>query len=112
MSSIERLGYGVTAAQPIINLVCGTGALCCITLGTGLKQVGACLGNIIITSACLCQSSVDDILIRLACLDGTNGTIPFCGRTVCITGGSSTPSAAGITARTTLIARGNTVCVN
>lgn len=79
------------------------------TFGSSLKFFA---GNFVTTSNSLNQASVDNILIRLAALDGTNGTILFSSRTVTITGTSATPSAAGLAAKNTLIARGCTVTTN
>lgn len=84
-------------------------ALTTFTFGSTLKAIS---GNFVTTSNSLNQASVDNILIRLAALDGTNGTLLFSSRTVTITGGSSTPSAAGLTAKATLQARGCTVTTN
>jgi hypothetical protein len=42
----------------------------------------------------------------------TNGTTLFSTRTVTITGTSSTPSATGLAAKATLVARGCTVTTN
>jgi hypothetical protein len=65
-----------------------------------------------ITSAALNQASVDSILVALAALDGTNGTTIFSNRIVTITGTSATPSATGLSAKATLVARGCTVTNN
>jgi hypothetical protein len=68
--------------------------------------------NFVTTSNSLNQASVDNILIRLAALDGTNGTIAYSSRTVTITGGAATPSAAGLAAKAILVGRGCTVTNN
>ena len=68
--------------------------------------------NFVTTSNSLNQASVDNILIRLAALDGTNGTVAYSTRTVTITGGAATPSAAGLAAKAILVARGCTVTNN
>lgn len=87
-------------------------ALATFTFGSTLKAFGTTTGNFVTTSNSLNQASVDNILIRLAALDGTNGTILFSSRTVTITGTSATPSAAGLAAKATLQARGCTVTTN
>lgn len=93
-------GYITISAAPLVTF----------TLGATLKKV---LNNVSITGAALNQASVDNILVRLAALDGTNGTTAYSGRTVTLTGGtSSTPSATGLTAKATLVARGCTVTHN
>jgi hypothetical protein len=95
-----------------ISIVSGTAALTTFTLGSSLKQIGIGTGNVVLSSCALNQASVDDILVRLAALDGTGGTTTFNSRTVTITGTSSTPSATGLAAKSTLVARGCTVTNN
>jgi hypothetical protein len=90
----------------------GTGALSSFSWNTGLKMVGATVGNVLFTSCALNQASVDNILVRLAALDGTAGTTAFSSRTVTITGTSATPSSTGLSAKATLVARGCTVTHN
>jgi hypothetical protein len=68
--------------------------------------------NFVTTSNSLNQASVDNILIRLAALDGTGGTLAYSSRTVTITGGAATPSAAGLAAKAILVGRGCTVTNN
>ena len=111
LPAIEVIGATVTSGNAI-QINSGTAALTSFTLPTTLKQVGGSAGNVTITSAALDQASVDNILERLAALDGTNGTVEFRNRTVTITGTSSTPSAAGLAAKATLVARGCTVTHN
>jgi hypothetical protein len=64
-------------------------------------------------SASLNQASVDNILIVMASLDGTNGTTYNSNGTIALNGGSNaTPSAAGLAARSVLLSRGFTVSLN
>jgi len=102
LSAIVSIGF-------TINISTGMAALNTFTLGSTLKSVG---GNVTITSAALTQASVDGILVRLAALDGTNGTTAYSSKTVTITGTSATPSATGLAAKATLVARGCTVTTN
>lgn len=111
MLVVEVIGSTVTTGNAIVFQF-GLGALTTFQLPSTLKQVGFGAGNVVITSAALNQASVDSILIRLAALDGTAGTTTFNNRVVTITGTSSTPSAAGLTAKATLVARGCTVTNN
>ena len=111
LPAVEVIGATLTSGNAI-QLNNNTYALTSFTLPTTLKQVGGSAGNVMITSAALNQASVDNILERLAALDGTNGTVGFTNRTVTITGTSSTPSAAGLAAKATLVARGCTVTHN
>jgi hypothetical protein len=108
---IERIGTTTTSGS-VIALTSGTAALTTFQLPSTLKQIGNGAGNVVITSAALNQASVDSILVQLAALDGTNGTTLFSTRTVTITGTSSTPSATGLAAKATLVARGCTVTTN
>lgn len=59
------------------------------------------------TTIGLSQASVDHILVKLASLDGTNGTCFYGNRVVTVRGAA--PSATGNDAKATLIARGCTV---
>jgi hypothetical protein len=102
LSAIVSIGF-------TINISTGMAALNTFTLGSTLKSVGS---NVSITSAALTQASVDSILVRLAALDGTNGTIAYSSKTVTITGTSATPSATGLAAKVILVARGCTVTTN
>lgn len=95
-----------------ISMPTTSAALTTFTFGPNLKAYGQTTGNFVTTSNSLNQASVDNILIRLAALDGTGGTIPFSNRTVTITGGAATPSAAGLAAKAILVARGCTVTNN
>lgn len=101
-----------TGSANVISLTSGTAALTTFELPSTLLRVGATAGNVTITSAALTQTSVDSILVRLAALDGTGGTTTFNNRVVTITGTSSTPSATGLAAKATLVARGCTVTHN
>jgi len=63
-------------------------------------------------STSLNQTSVDNILIRLAALDGTLNTTNFTSGTVNIAGSNAAPSGAGYAAVATLTGRGVTVNTN
>jgi len=108
---IERIGTNLTSGS-IIIISTNTAALTTFQLPSTLKQIGNGAGNVVITSAALNQASVDSILVRLAALDGTNGTTLFSNRTVTITGTSSAPSSTGLAAKSTLVSRGCTVTTN
>jgi len=58
------------------------------------------------------QTSVDNILVTLAALDGTLGTTTWSTGAVNIAGGCATPSGTGAAAVATLIARGISVTTN
>jgi hypothetical protein len=111
--SIEVMGATVLTGFPVVDFFTGTPLLNTFTFGPSLKQVGnSGWGNIRFTSCALLVASVDHILVRLAALDGTNGTTTFNGRTVTITGTSATPSSNGLAAKATLVSRGCTVTHN
>lgn len=85
-------------------------ALVNFALPTTLKAIG---GNIAISGNALNQTSIDNILVRLAALDGTAGTTAYNTKTIALTGGTNaTPSSTGLTAKATLVARGCTVTHN
>ena len=92
-----------------INIITAMAALSTFTLGSTLQRVE---GNVIMTSNALLVASVDGLLVRLAALDGTGLTTAYSSKTVTITGTSATPSATGLAAKATLVARGCTVTHN
>ena len=106
--AIEAIGATLSSGNAI-SITGGLDALSTFELPATLKLVGGTAGNVTITSAALSQASVDSILVRLAALDGTNGTVAFNNRTVTITGTSAAPSATGLAAKATLVKRGCTV---
>ena len=78
-----------------------------------LKNVSTHVSGITIQGCALTQTAVDNILIKFASLDGTNGTTLFSSKSIIINGGTSaTPSATGLAAKATLVARGCTVTNN
>jgi hypothetical protein len=80
------------------------------SFNSGLLQVG---GNVTMSGMALNQASVDGILVSLAALNGSGGTTSYNNFTVNVSGGSSsTPSATGLAAKVTLVARGCTVTNN
>jgi hypothetical protein len=80
------------------------------SIGSNLKEIG---GDVQMDNNALSQTSVDDILLKLVSLDGTNGTVLFQALDVILTGGTnSAPSATGLAAKAALEARGCTVSVN
>lgn len=89
----------------------GTDAVTSFSFGSGLKSIA---GDISLNSCALDQTSVDNILVSLAALDGTSGTTSYDGHTITIAGTSSAPGTAGAAAIVTLTGggRGNTVNVN
>lgn len=92
----------------IITIVAAN--LVTFSFGSTLKSVG---GNVTITGAKLSQASVDGILVSLAALNGTGGTTAYSSLTINLSGGtSSTPSATGLAAKATLVARSCTVTTN
>lgn len=108
LPSIEIIG-GLTFPTTAPNLVN-------FTFGPNLKcytaQTGTTVQDFLLFTGALNQASVDNILIRLAALDGTNGTTIFQNRVVTIGGASATPSAAGLAAKVTLGGRGCSVNTN
>jgi hypothetical protein len=108
---ISVIGAEVTEGN-VISMTSGTAGVVTFVLGETLKQIGNMVGNIVISSAALDLNSVNSLLIRLAALDGTNGTVSFDNRAVIITGTSVAPTATGLDAKAILIARGCTVTTN
>ncbi len=112
LPKIESIAPNVTTSQNVINFNSGTANLADFALGSTLKKVGGTAGNVNMTSCALTQESVDGLLVRLAALDGTNGTTAFSNRTITITGTSAAPGATGLAAKSVLVARGCTVTHN
>lgn len=113
--SIQIIASNTTGTS-LISLTSGTAALTTFNIGTSLlrfeKTTALNTGNWIMTSCALNQTSVDNILVQLAKLDGTNGTTLLSNRIITITGTSSAPSATGNAAKATLVARGCIVTTN
>lgn len=80
-----------------------------LTLGNGLLEVG---GDVLVDEGALTQACVDHILVKLAGLDGTNGTVSYSNKSVTLTGSAATPSATGLAAKATLQGRGCTITHN
>lgn len=81
-----------------------------ITLSNSIIEID---GNFTATTCALTQVSVDNILVKLAALNGTGGTVSYNNKTVNLSGGTNaTPSATGLAAKAVLQARGCTVTHN
>jgi hypothetical protein len=113
-ASLTSIQLPVIEYCPAITFPTTSASLSTFTFGNSLKFYGSSntAGNFVTTSNSLDQTSVDNILVSLAALDGTNGTTAFSNRTVTITGTSATPSATGLAAKATLVSRGCTVTTN
>lgn len=112
--ALVRVGAGNTSGNAFL-MNSGTAAVTSLTINSAIKQVGSTtgnFGNVVISSAALDVTSVNNLLVTLAGLDGTNGTTAFSSRTVTITGTSAAPTGAGAAAVITLTARGCTVTTN
>jgi len=104
---IQTIGDDGSGNSLTFNL--NTDGLVTFNIGSSLKSVTK---NVTFTSCALNVTSVNNLLIALAALNGTGGTTLYTGNTVTITGTSATPTGAGLTAKATLIAAGNTVTTN
>ena len=91
----------------------GCSSLANFTLGTvGILKVCK-INGLGLTDCSLTQTSVDNLLVLLASLDGTNGTTVYgAGKTIYIGGTNSAPSPTGLAAINTLTARGVMVFYN
>jgi hypothetical protein len=70
-------------------------------------------GSITWTGNAFTQSTVDNLLVNVAAMDGTNGKFLYSNNSINLSGGtSSAPSATGLAAKATLVARGCTVTHN
>lgn len=69
-------------------------------------------GDVLITGAAVSSFMVDQLLIALAAMNGTSGTVAYSNRTVTITGASEAPGVDGLAAKVTLEGRGCTVTTN
>lgn len=108
LPALETVGANASAAALVIQVTAP--GLTSFSL-PALKQVGrnGATHNVTITAP-IDQTSVDGILVKLASLDGTNGHQSFNSRTVNLNGASTAaPSATGLAAKATLVARGCTV---
>ena len=109
-SSLTSISFGaLEVLTSTFTMPTTSTSLTSFSFGNTLKIFNS---NFVTTSNSLNQASVDNILIRLAALDGTGGTLAYSSRTVTITGGAATPSAAGLAAKVILVGRGCTVTNN
>ena len=107
----------VSLSAPVLQDILGNfgsnntrAAFTTLTLTSALRRVG---GNTDWRGSAFNQATVDSILVRLAALDGTGGTTAYSSKTVNLSGGTNaTPSATGLAAKATLIARSCTVTHN
>jgi hypothetical protein len=85
-----------------------------LTLGTvGVTKSWSNYVNLYTEGCALNQASVDNILLVLLSLDGTNGTTSLQGGYVSLNGGTnSAPSPAGLAAANTLMTRGLYISLN
>lgn len=124
LSSIKRFNTLIIAVLPNLTTVnLGTFAtylgamdvannplLTTFSLPPTIVQIN---GNINLSGNGLLQSSIDNILVKLASLDGTGGTTAYSSKTINLTGGTnSTPSATGLAAKSVLQGRACTVTNN
>lgn len=117
MASLTTVSFpSLVTVNGVINITSSaTGSnLTNFSIGSGLTHIG---GNVTITGQKLTAASVENILVRLAALDGTSSTISYgTGRTVNLSGGTSSGLSALTTnasnARAVLLARGVTVTLN
>jgi len=83
------------------------------TVGTFLPSIKQINGDISFENCALNQASVDAILVKLASLDGSNGTTSYDYKSIVLHNGTNAiPSATGLAAKTTLEGRGCNVYVN
>ena len=100
-----------TAGQPF-NIASTSAANLTTVSFPNLKSLGN-IGSVTCTGAKLNQTTVDHILVKIAAMDGTGGTTTFSSRFISLNGGTNaTPSATGLAAKATLVARGCTVINN
>ena len=83
------------------------------TVGTFLPSIKQINGDVNFNNCALDQASVDAILVKLASLDGTNGTTSYDYKSIVLYNGTNAiPSETGLAAKTTLENRGCAVYVN
>lgn len=100
LPAIERLGY--------ISLEWQMDTLHTIVIGETLREAH---GDVYISGPPLTEESVDNLLIRYAALDGTNGTVAYADRSITINEPASPPSSAGLAAIAVLEGRNVSVSV-
>lgn len=84
--------------------------LTAFSMNAGLRVFNS---NFLLEGAKLTQASVDGILVSLSLLNGTGFTTLYSGRTINLSGGtSSAPSSVGLTAKAILVANSNSVTTN
>lgn len=109
LSRVER----ITGSQFVLDTMGLTGIDLSSLKEFGAPTTGGTVGDFTAAMLALPESVVDHILVRLAALDGTNGTVPYVSGTVDLSGGTTAPpSSTGLAAKAALVARGVTVNTN
>jgi hypothetical protein len=108
LPSIQVINGSISSSAPFNT------SLVNFNLGSGLYHMN---GNITCTGQKISSSSIENILVRLSNLTGSNGTILYgTSKSVNLSGGTSAGlsslSATALSARTTLVNRGVTVTLN
>jgi hypothetical protein len=125
LNSLSHVGsLGLNANANLVNIQISFLRYCygdfSITNNSSLTSVGyntsyfkGVSGQIIWTGNAFTQATVDNLLVNVAAMDGTNGKFLYSNNTINLSGGTnSTPSATGLAAKATLVSRGCTVTHN
>jgi hypothetical protein len=84
-----------------------------LTSGLSFSALKTLNGNFSVNGCGFNETSINNLLVKLASLNGTSGTTSYDSRFIYLNGGTNAiPTGAGLAAKTTLEGRGCTVYVN
>ena len=84
-----------------------------LTSGLSFPALKTLIGNFSLNGCGFDQTTINNLLVKLASLNGSNGTTSYDNSIIYLNGGTNAiPSGAGLAAKTTLEGRGCTVYVN
>ena len=84
-----------------------------LTSGLSFPSLKTLVGNFSVNGCGFNETTINNLLVKLASLDGTNGTTSYDNSSIYLNGGTNAiPTGAGLAAKTTLEGRGCTVYVN
>ena len=84
-----------------------------LTSGLSFPALKTLVGNFSVNGCGFNQTTINNLLVKLASLNGANGTTSYNSSSIYLNGGTNAiPTGAGLAAKTTLEGRGCTVYVN
>jgi hypothetical protein len=112
----NNVSLNVSPTFPLLQTLDGTFTMDnnpLLTSGLSFPALKTLNGNFSLNGCGFNQTTVDNLLVKLASLNGANGTTLYANSDIYVNGGTNAiPSGAGLAAKTTLEGRGCNVYVN